>query len=82
MDPDPLSQRCEFKPFTKAANFQKILGIKISSDDELIENTTDAADLTIVTTGEVFVYNDIRKNFRDIRTIKAALLSQGGNQKS
>ena len=79
MDPDPLSQRLEFKPFTKASSFQKILGVKISCDDELVENTIDTVDLTIVTAGEVFVYNDIRTSFRDIRTIKPVLLSQSVN---
>ena len=67
---DARGPSATFKPFTKAYGFQKILGIKLSDDDWLVESPVETKEvsLTIVTAGEVYLYADLQNTFQDVQT--------------
>ena len=71
---DPRMQRdVVFKPFSPTL---KILGMKLSNDDELAAQLNNKTDLTVVTSGEIFTYEDIQLNFEDVRTAQPLQFSQ------
>ena len=65
---DARGPSATFKPFTKNYGYQKILGIKLSDDDWLVESPVETKEvsLTIVTAGEVYLYSDLQNTFQDV----------------
>ena len=60
-------------PLLSSANGQKVLGVKLSTDDELIAQTSqpeELVDMTVVTACDVLVYKDLQVSLTEIRTSK------------
>ena len=74
---DARFQLATFKTFSAATNSQasKVLGVKLSTDDELVELDVAEVDLTVITTGEIYTYVDLQNSLEDIRYAEPQLLT-------
>lgn len=73
---DTRQQSTIFKQFSPKTNFNKILGVKLSSDAELIESSDSPVNLTIATAGQIYLYRDLQNTFQSVRLTEPLSLTR------
>jgi len=73
---DGRVQTSLFKTIGLSGQASRILGVKLSSEEELVEPSSCIVNLTIMTTGQVYIYLDLQRTFVGVRQAEPLSLTR------